>query len=365
MSPIELPSRGDYARQWRERGGKVCAVFPAQYPKELLWAHGVLPMEVWDPPLAPARAQGHLQPYICSVVRQGLELLLAGGMDEVGAILFPHTCDSLQNLASLVADYLEAPAPSLFFYNPKAPFAAAAKGYYVTQLQALEKDLALLFGPQPDGAMDQALEWSRGLSGLYAQAYARRAAGELGVSAAEFYRVLRGGEYMHPQDYIPLLEAWLASTHPSGGGSGPGLVLSGVLPSPPDLLEALDGLGFRVVHDDLHLHEPPPALPPAGAGRSRWRPWPIVSWPCRRAAPGALPWSERLDWLKGLAQSGGAQGVVFSVVKFCEPELFDLPELRRGLKEAGLASLVLEVDVNQEAGGQAATRLEAFGEMLS
>ena len=364
MSPIELPSRGDYARQWRERGGKLCAVFPAQYPKELLWAHGLLPMEVWDPPLAPARAQGHLQPYICSVVRQGLELLLAGGMDEVGAILFPHTCDSLQNLASLVADYLEAPAPSLFFYNPKAPFAAAAKGYYVTQLQALEKDLALLFGPQPDGAMDQALEWSRGLSGLYAQAYARRAAGDLGVSAAEFYRVLRGGEYMHPQDYIPLLEAWLASAHPSGGGGGSGLVLSGVLPSPPDLLEALDKLGFRVVHDDLismsrrQLYPPPGQGDPLEALAASFLEMP----PCSTRGSSL---DERLAWLKSLAQSGGAQGVVFSVVKFCEPELFDLPELRRGLKQAGLASLVLEVDVNQEAGGQAATRLEAFGEMLS
>jgi len=53
------------------------------------------------------------------------------------------------------------------------------------------------------------------------------------------------------------------------------------------------------------------------------------------------------------------------VVKFCEPELFDLPELRRGLKEAGLPSLVLEVDVSQAVGGQAATRLEAFQEMMA
>lgn len=364
MSPSELISRGEYFSQWRGGGGRVCAVFPAQYPRELLWAHGVLPMEVWDPPLAPARAQGHLQPYICSVVRQGLELFLAGGLDEVGAILFPHTCDSLQNLASLVEDYLDPPAPSLFFYNPKAPFAAAAKGFYVAQLQTLERELTRVFGPQPPDGMARALEWSRRLSELYAQAYSRRAAGELEVGAAEFYRVLRGGEYMHPQDNIPLLEGWLASAPATGGGQGQGIILSGVLPSPPDLLETMDELRFRVVHDDLIsmsrrlLYPPPGEGDPYEALAESFLAMP----PCSTRGSSL---SQRLEWLKGLARAGRAQGVVFSVVKFCEPELFDLPELRRGLKEAGLPSLVLEVDVNQEVGGQAATRLEAFGEMLS
>lgn len=364
MSPSQLPRRGDYARQWRERGNKVCAVFPAQYPKELLWAHGVLPMEVWDPPLESVRAPGHLQPYICSVVRQGLELLLAGGLDEVGAILFPHTCDSLQNLASLVADYLEPPAPSLFFYNPKAPFAAAAKGFYLAQLRALEDDLSLIFGPAPPDALEQALAWSRSLAGLYGRAYARRAAGELAVGAAEFYQVLRGGEYLHPQDYLPLLQGWLEQAPAQGANRGPAVVLSGVLPGPPDLLTTLDGLGFRVVHDDLvsmsrRLLYPPPGTgdPLQALAESFW-----AMPPCSTRGSSL---DERLAWLKGLAQAGGAQGVVFSVVKFCEPELFDLPELRRGLKEVGLPSLVLEVDVNQQVGGQAATRLEAFGEMLS
>ncbi|BEQ13839.1 2-hydroxyacyl-CoA dehydratase subunit D [Desulfoferula mesophila] len=364
MSPSQLPTRSEYLKTWRGGGGKVCAVFPAQYPKELLWAHEVLPMEVWDPPQEPARATGHLQPYICSVVRQGLELLLAGGMDEVGAILFPHTCDSLQNLASLVADYLEPPAPSLFFYNPKAPFAAAAQSFYVARLQALDEELSLIFGPAPEGALEEALEWSRRLAGLYARAYARRAAGELKAGAAEFYAVLRGGEYLHPRDYVPLLEAWLERASATEQGRGAALLMSGVLPGPPDLLETLDDLGLRVMHDDLIsmsrrlLYPPPEAGDPYEALARSFLAMP----PCSTRGSSL---AERLAWLKKLARESGAQGVVFSVVKFCEPELFDLPELRRGLKQAGLPSLVLEVDVNQEVGGQAATRLEAFGEMLS
>jgi len=363
MSAPAIPSRPEHLQAWRASGGKVCAAFPAQYPKELLWAHGVLPVEVWDPPLAAARTPGHLQPYICSVVRQGLELLLSGVGGQVDAILFPHTCDSLQNLASLVSDYLKPAAPSLFFYHPKEPLGAPAGEFHLDQLAALDRRLGELFGPRPDGALEQALDWSRRLAGLYAQAYARRAAGELAAPAAEFYRVLRAGEYLHPQEFIPLLEAWLAADPGQRRSQGPVVVLSGVLPGPADLLAALDKLGLAVGHDDLLsmsrrlLHPAPGQGEPLAALAESYLAMP----PCSTRGS---PLAQRLAWLQGLAAGSKARGVVFSVVKFCEPELFDLPELRRGLKQAGLPSLVLEVDVSQEAGGQAATRLEAFGEML-
>jgi benzoyl-CoA reductase/2-hydroxyglutaryl-CoA dehydratase subunit BcrC/BadD/HgdB len=52
-------------------------------------------------------------------------------------------------------------------------------------------------------------------------------------------------------------------------------------------------------------------------------------------------------------------------VKFCEPELFDLPALRRGLRDAGLPSIAVEVDLNDPVSQQARTRLEAFLEMIA
>ena len=233
MSAPTIPSRAEHLAAWRESGGRVCAAFPAQYPRELLWAHGVLPVEVWDPPLAATRAPGHLQPYICSVVRQGLELLLAGAGESVDAILFPHTCDSLQNLASLVGDYLQPKAPCLFFYPPKAPLGKPAQDFYHDQLLVLDRSLGELFGPRPGGALEQAMEWSRELAVLHASAYQRRAAGELAVGAAEFYAVLRAGEYLHPTAMIPLLRDWLEQ---AAGPATPGqrVVLSGVLPGPAD-----------------------------------------------------------------------------------------------------------------------------------
>ncbi|MCD6292121.1 MAG: 2-hydroxyacyl-CoA dehydratase, partial [Deltaproteobacteria bacterium] len=76
------------------------------------------------------------------------------------------------------------------------------------------------------------------------------------------------------------------------------------------------------------------------------------------------PIEERLKYLCELAKNSGAKGIIFYEIKFCEPELFDLPELRAGLKEQGVASIIIEIDLNNPLPHHAATRISAFLEML-
>lgn len=361
--PLAIPSRSDYLTVQKQRGRKVLGVFPAQYPREILWAHDIAPMEIWDPPLEPGSAPAHLQPYICAVVRQGLELVLRGGAARLDGLLVPHTCDSLQNLASLLKDYLELPVPVMFFYHPKEPFRASARTYYRRQLELLDQKLAQRFGPRRDGALEQAVAWGQKIAALAGQAYSLRAQGQLNAPAAEFYRVLRAGEYLHPEDFIPLLEQFLAATQ-GPAPVGPVVLLSGVLPNPKELLSLLDEQGAGVGHDDF-LSLSRRLLGPASQAAD---PWDALSEqyfalpPCSSRGSAI---SLRLEWLQGLAQASGARGVIFYVVKFCEPELFDVPPLAAGLKEQGLATLSLEVELNQGVSGQIATRVEAFLEMLS
>jgi len=77
------------------------------------------------------------------------------------------------------------------------------------------------------------------------------------------------------------------------------------------------------------------------------------------------PIQERLDHLLRLTRASGARGVVFYDVKFCEPELYDLPDVRRGLQDAGIPSVTIEVDLNDPLSHQALTRIEAFLEMIA
>ncbi len=115
-----LPPRSEVIRRQRESGGRVAAVLPIHYPRALLRAFDILPVEVWGPPHVNAsHASAHLQPYVCSIVRNALSFLQAGGLDGVDLVVVPHTCDSLQGLGSILIDFARPAQPVLPLYIPR------------------------------------------------------------------------------------------------------------------------------------------------------------------------------------------------------------------------------------------------------
>jgi len=354
--------RRPYLEEQKAKGRRLIGVFPAHYPKEILWAFNAVPAEIWDPPLEISAANAHLQSYICSVVKLGMEFILQGKGEMLDALLFPHTCDSIQNMASIVHDFLGVKMPCWFFYHPKAPYRSSSRHYYMEQLTSLVSHLEKELGPMDEGELRRRVQQGQYLASLLSKAYDARAGGELSASNGDFYRTIRQGEYLHPDDFIPLMEDFLKSFK-GRGRQGPGVVLSGVLPNPPEILDLLDNLGVRVADDDFLCSS---------------RRIPVVS----KTSPDALeslaqsyfamppcttknsPLAERRDFLLKAVVRGRAKGVIFYLTKFCEPEWFDVPLMAAAAREAGASVLILDVDLNQGLTGQMTTRLEAFVEMM-
>ena len=57
--------------------------------------------------------------------------------------------------------------------------------------------------------------------------------------------------------------------------------------------------------------------------------------------------------------------MVIHVVKFCEPELFDIPAIRQTFAARSIPLLYLEGELERQLSGQVITRVEAFAEMLT
>jgi len=363
MNPFQPPPRREYLDRKKKEGLGLIGVFPGRYPREVFWALGALPVEIWDPPLALSASGAHLQPTICSVVKSGLELILQGQCSVLDGFLFPHTCDSLQNLGSLVSDYLDVGKPCLEFYPPKTSDGTEARVFFRREVERLFHALEPLYGPVRPDAFRHWVARSAELSRALASLYTLRAQGRLNASNVEFYRLVRALEFMDPDDLLPLLTAFVNEREVPAPLGSPAIVLSGVLPGPWGLLSLLDDLGVRVADDDLIAcgrrlpgiaapeQEPMDAVTESYAGMP----------PCSTIN---APLKERKSRLWDQVQKTGARGVLFNIVKFCEPELFAYPVLRESLKKRGVATLLVEQDGNREIPGQAATRLEAFVEMI-
>jgi benzoyl-CoA reductase/2-hydroxyglutaryl-CoA dehydratase subunit BcrC/BadD/HgdB len=72
----------------------------------------------------------------------------------------------------------------------------------------------------------------------------------------------------------------------------------------------------------------------------------------------------RSDNLLKMVENTGAQGVIFVLLKFCDPHAFDYPHIRELLNGAGIPSMLLEIEDQQTSEEQLRTRLEAFIELL-
>jgi benzoyl-CoA reductase/2-hydroxyglutaryl-CoA dehydratase subunit BcrC/BadD/HgdB len=357
------PLRREYMRQQREKHHRrLFGVFPIQYPREILWALDILPIEIWDPPVEVLHAHAHLQTYICSVVKLGLELILRGKCDDLDGFLFPHTCDSVQNLASIVNDYLGLKIPCYFFYHPKAPYRNSSRRYYTEQLRTFAADLSERFGSLDPSKLRRCVEVSQRIAEACREIYDWRAGRELKASNAEFYGTLRMGEYLHPDDFLQTLHRFSADYRGKADGDL-GVVLSGILPNPPEILSLLDRFGARVVEDDLANGSRRLLFPPS-AKEEPFEALTEIYFSLPPCPTKDSPISDRLQFILERVERSGAKGVIFCMVKFCEPELFDVPLLVEGLKERGLATLIVDVELNRGVSGQLATRLEAFVEML-
>lgn len=359
MQPV-LPTRTETISRWKERGGKIAAVLPIHYPRALLRAFGFLPVEVWGPPRVDvSHATAHLQPYVCSIVGNALSFLLSGGLEVADVLVVPHACDSLQGLGSILLDFIRPRQPVFPFYLPRSRRESDLV-FLAEECRALYQGLAEITGQTPtDDVLMDCIRREEEADRLLADLHRSRR--RLPLSDLAFYRLVRAREYLPAEAFADLARAVLngPSAPPRDGVP---ILLSGIVPEPMALLDALSEMGGVIVADDL-----------ACCGRRLYPPGEDRE-PFRRMAERILngppdptrgsPIRERLEHLVRIARETGARGVVFYDVKFCEPELFDLPLLRRGLQEAGLPSVHIEVDLNDPLSHQTLTRIEAFLEMV-
>jgi len=360
--------RNAYIRDQRERHRRLAvAVLPILAPRPLLTAMNVLGVELWGPPGAPrGHDAGRLQAYVCGLVRNALAFVASGGADVADALLVPHTCDSLQGFATLAPDFGGWGKPVLRFQHPKGPARPSATRFVQAELRFLATELVRIGARWPaDTQLHEAIALHRRIDALRAELLDQRARVDLDDVA--LYALLRRGEWLWPEDHLAELEG--AKQQHLGDCAvqhGVPLMVTGYVPEPAGLLATLGEAGAYVAGDDWAAVGRRVLRGPAGdVDGPAWER--LAAWlqgmppcPTRTADQPA-----RIAHLWSIFERSGARGLLIHTVKFCEPELFDVPAIRRHFAAHNVPVLHVESELEAVLSGQTTTRLEAFVETLT
>jgi bzd-type benzoyl-CoA reductase N subunit len=374
-----LKDPNGYVKRFKaESGRKVVGTFCSYAPEEIILAAGAHPFRLFGSGEKIRLAEAHLQSYCCSLVRGTLEDALGGRLEFLDGVVFPHTCDSIQRLS----DIWRLNVPACFHLDVVLPVKLDTSGaaqYLIDVLMRFREDLGKKLGVTiSDDDLRAAIQTMNRIRAALTRIYDLKGEQPEILKGSDLYALVRAAMIMDRTRAAPLLEEVAAemekrnteacATATAGDMSLSGLVrkrivLSGGVCNHPDIYTIIEEAGGAVVGDDLctgsryfsglidEKADPVTAI----AGRYLDR---IV---CPAKHRGL---TDRADHLVRLVREKRAQGVIFFLLKFCDPHAFDYPYLKEALDRAGVPSLLLEVEDRLPADGQLRTRFEAFVEMI-
>jgi benzoyl-CoA reductase subunit C len=357
----------DYVRRWKKmHGGKVVGTLCSYAPEELILAGGALAYRIVGGSGRISKAAGHLQSYSCSLVRGALEDALAGELDFLDGIVFPHTCDTIQRLSDIwrlnakTGFHLDVLLPAKLNTDSARVYMTSVLADAKTKLETL---LDTTIG---DAELKGSIETYNGIRAAMQRLYFLLSEHPDIIAGSDMHTIVRASMVMDRGEFLirltQLLKGLEAQTTVKQT-SVKRVFLSGGVCNLPDLYGLIASTGGAVVGDDLCTGSRgltgliDTDLDPLSAISQRYARRAIC--PSKHAGI-----TRRGEELVRQVKAAGARGVIFIFLKFCDPHAFDYPYLKAMLAEEGIASLLLELEEQSLSQGQLATRCEAFMEML-
>jgi len=353
------------ASKIKARPKKIIGYLCSYAPEELIYAAGFHPMRLFSSKSEIMMAEQHLQAYCCSLVRGVLEDSLSGRLSFLDGTVFPHTCDSIQRLS----DIWRMNGKYEFFADVVLPAklnTQSARTYMTDVLNKFKQALEIAAERKITNTdLWESIKKFNSIRKNLSKIYALQSQKPGIIKGADLFAIVKGSMVMDPDEVAQLLPVIVANLEkidiPKKNVKR--IVVSGSICDSPDIYTALEAAGGIIVGDDLCTGqrwfegEIPDDENPINAITARLLDRMIC--PAKHASPTA-----RGENLVSLAKKNNAHGVIFMLVKFCDPHAFDYPYLKEAIEKEGIKTLLIEMDDQQQNSGQLATRFETFIQMI-
>lgn len=343
-------------------GKKVILTAPVYTPEEIIHSMGLVPMGAWGADIELNEAKRYFPAFICSIMQSIVELGMKGVYDGASAIVIPSLCDSLK----VIGQNWKYAVPSIPFIpmtypqNRKPDYGVAfTKAGYENVIRDLEKATGAAFDQERLAASIKVYNEHnavmRQLNGVLAA--------HPEVSAAERSAVYKSAFFMTKEEHTALVKELIAALgNEEAGAPKKKIMTSGILADAPGLLKIFDDNDLQIVCDDVAAESRQYRTDAKEEGDA------LQNLAEKFAAMDNCSVlydveKKRVHLIADTAAEAGA-GVVVVLTKFCDPEEFDYPLIKKACDEKEVPVLLIEVDRQMENFEQARTMVETFRELL-
>ncbi|MRR36420.1 2-hydroxyacyl-CoA dehydratase, partial [bacterium] len=327
-------------RNLRNDGRRIIGCFPLYPPLELLHSLGFTPVVLWglrdslhEVPLS----DRHLQTYACSVGRCLTEFVLRHGGELFDGMVMYNACDTLRNLPEILERGLSEQGCELPLFRLHIPAAPPGQtdstGYFRDRVHRFIRDLEKTFRVSfSAGSFRNSVELYRRqrecsgrLQGLVSQGR---------LKFGEFCDLMLAGSFIPVEDHLAMLEAAEEKGRavPESGRESQRVIVSGILPPPPGIIDCIEASGMRVADNDIAMFRRSYGYTPSSAHEPAEYYMDLFGnhYPCTTILHAG---DARIEELRKTAREGNIRGFIFIGEKFCEYEYFEVPFLRKILEE--------------------------------
>ncbi len=356
-----------YCYKYREETGKKIVGYACSYtPEELIYAAGALPFRIFGTNQDIHLADANLQSYCCSLVRGILEEALSNRLDFIDGVIFPHTCDSIQRLSDIWRINISQKF-HIDFVLPVKLNTTSAGQYLFDILEKLKRDLERTLNVEiTDAMLSDSIKTYNQIRELMRRLYVLRSQQPAVISGRDFHSIIKAAMIIDRKVFLGTIEKIVTQMEASDKKIISGnkrLVLAGSVCSHPDIYDIIEQAGGIVVGDDLCTGSRyfegiiDEKASPLEAIAKRYLERPV----CPAKHNGLTSHGENII---RIVRESKADGVVFMLLKFCDPHAFDYPYIKAMLDKENIPCMLLDMEEQLPAEGQLQTRFETFIQIL-
>jgi len=361
---VEHPARS-VRLAMEKTGKKAVGCFPIYTPDELIHAAGAIPVGMWGGPEMGNLSDKYYQTFCCSVVKANTHQALRGDYDHLSAVLVTAYCDTLKCTIEnwkVAVPHLNV-IPVVYPQNRKLE---AGKQFLIEEFQRIRGELERVLETE---ITDEAIEQSFALYEAYRKAmrtFVDVAGNYPGlIDATSRHAIIKAAYFMDKEEYLEKLNALLneLAAIPAEEHTHKKVIITGLLAEPDEFLDLFAENSLVIVADDLAQESRQFRVQAVQEGDA-------LSRMARRIADqdgcSFLYDDEksRGAMLLDMKNRYGADGIIYCQLKFCDPEEFDYPIIKREMEEAGVPLLYIEIEQQMDSVEQLRTRIQTFAEIL-